>query len=94
MLILHAMLLLLLSLKRYTAYSRVLLLHLSSSLHLPLHVLAEDEVKVAQGLLEAAKHMSGKDETEKRGAENAVSRRWKVGLAGKTLFLDVFFRTS
>lgn len=39
-------------------------------------------MKVAQGLLEAAKHMSGKDETEKRGDENKVSRRWKVGLAG------------
>lgn len=76
------MLLLFLSLKCYTAYSRILLLHLSSSLHLPLHILAEQEVKVAQGLLEAAKHMSGKDEIEKRGDDNKVSRRWKVGLAG------------
>jgi hypothetical protein len=76
------MLLLLLSLEHYVAHSRVLLLHISSSLHLPLHILAEDEVKVAQGLLEAAKHMSGTDEAEKRTEENKVARRWKVGLAG------------
>jgi hypothetical protein len=82
MLLLNAMLLLLLSLERYTSYSRILLLHISSSLHLPLHVLAENEVKVAQGLLEAAKQMSGKEETEKRSDENKFSRRWKVGLAG------------
>jgi hypothetical protein len=82
MLLLHAMLLLLLSLEHYVAHSRVLLLHISSSLHLPLHILTEDEVKVAQGLLEAAKHMSGTKEADKRTEENKVARRWKVGLAG------------
>lgn len=76
------MLLLLLSLEHYTAHSRILLLHIASSLHLPLHILAEEELKVAQGLLEAAKHMSGSGEAQKRGDENKVSRRWKVGLAG------------
>ncbi|KAG4442830.1 hypothetical protein IFR05_001711 [Cadophora sp. M221] len=81
-LLLNAMLLLLLSLEHYVCPSRILLLHISSSLHLPLHILAEHEVKVAQGLLEAAKHMSGSDETQKRSDENKTSRRWKVGLAG------------
>jgi len=81
-LLLHSMLLLLLSLEHYIAHSRVLLLHIASSLHLPLHILAEEEVKVAQGLLEAAKQMSGNEETQKRGDENKVARRWKVGLAG------------
>ncbi|PBP23714.1 DUF726-domain-containing protein [Diplocarpon rosae] len=81
-LLLNAILLLLLSLEHYSAPSRVLLLHLSSSLHLPLHILTEQEVKVAQGLLQAAKHMSGSEETQKRSEENKVSRRWKVGLAG------------
>ncbi|KAF7952344.1 uncharacterized protein EAE97_001841 [Botrytis byssoidea] len=80
--LLHAMLLLLLSLEHYTAHSRILLLHVASSLHLPLHILAETEVKVAQGLLEAAKKMSGNEETQKRSEENKVARRWKVGLAG------------
>lgn len=81
-LLLHSMLLLLLSLENYIGHSRILLLHLASSLHLPLHILAEEEIKVAQGLLEAAKHMDGKEETKKRSDENAISRRWKVGLAG------------
>ncbi|TVY90667.1 putative membrane protein [Lachnellula willkommii] len=80
--LLHAMLLLLLSLEHYIAHSRILLLHISSSLHLPLHILSEQEVKVAQGLLEAAKRMSGSEETQKRSDDNKVARRWKVGLAG------------
>jgi hypothetical protein len=80
-LLLQSMLLLLLSLEHYVAHSRILLLHMSCSLHLPLHILAEKEVTVAQGLLEAAKQMNGSEETEKRSDENKVSRRWKVGLA-------------
>lgn len=55
---------------------------MSSSLHLPLYFLAEDEVRIAQGLVEAAKHMSGDEETKKRSDENKVARRWKVGVAG------------
>ncbi|KAI9681309.1 MAG: hypothetical protein M1817_002592 [Caeruleum heppii] len=81
MLILHSTLLLLLSLEHYTAYSRVLLLYLTSSLHLPLKMLADDESKIAKGLLEAAKHMSGEAETQQRSKENETARRWKVGLA-------------
>ena len=80
-LLLNSMLLLLLSLEHYAAQSRILLLHIASSFHLPLHVLSKNEVKLAQGLLEAAKHMSGDEETKKRGEENASSRKWKVGLA-------------
>jgi len=80
-LIIHSMLLLLLSLEHYVAPSRVLLLYMISSLHLPLKVLTEDEEKMATGLLEAAKHMSGEEETKKKAAENKDSRKWKVGLA-------------
>ncbi|KAL8708560.1 MAG: hypothetical protein Q9220_006613 [cf. Caloplaca sp. 1 TL-2023] len=80
-LILHSTLLLLLSLEHYIAPSRVLLLYLTSSLHLPLSVLTADEEKVAKGLLEAAKHMSGESETQKKAEENKNSRKWKVGLA-------------
>ena len=80
-LIIHSMLLLLLSLENYVAPSRVLLLYLSSSLHLPLKVLTEDEEKIAKGLLEAAKHMSGESEAKKKAEENKDSRKWKVGLA-------------
>ncbi|KAH8811517.1 hypothetical protein F5884DRAFT_782414 [Xylogone sp. PMI_703] len=81
-LLLHAVLLLLLGLENYASYSRVLLLHLSSSLHLPLHILVEHEVKISQGLIQAAKHMSGTEEAEKRSESNKVSHAWKVGLAG------------
>ncbi|KAI9848982.1 MAG: hypothetical protein M1837_005873 [Sclerophora amabilis] len=80
-LILHSMLLLLLSLEHYTSHSRILLLHITTSLKLPLQILSEDETKVAQGLLEAAKHMSGDEEARKRSEDNKVARRWKVGLA-------------
>lgn len=80
-LILHSTLLLLLSLEHYTALSRVLLLYMTSSFHLPLKTLTEDEEKVAKGLLEAAKHMSGDEETQKKAEENKTSRKWKVGLA-------------
>ena len=38
-------------------------------------------MKVAETLLEAAKHMSGDEETQKREEDNKVARRWKVGLA-------------
>ena len=80
--LLQAMLLLLLSLEHYISPSRILLLHVASSLHLPLHILTETEVKLAQGLIEVAKHMSGSEEAQKRSDENKVARRWKVGLAG------------
>lgn len=55
---------------------------MTSSLHLPLKTLTDDEVKIAQTLLEAAKQMSAEEEAKKRGEENQTARRWKVGLAG------------
>lgn len=79
-LILHSILLLMLSLEHYSAHSRVLLLHLTSSLHLSVKFLAEDESKIARGLLEAA-NMKADEETKKAADENASSRKWKVGLA-------------
>jgi hypothetical protein len=80
-LIVHSILLLLLSLEHYVAPSRVLLLYLTSSLNLPLAVLISDEKKVAKGLLEAAKQMSGETEAQKKAEENKQLRKWKVGLA-------------
>ncbi|KAL8971682.1 MAG: hypothetical protein Q9183_000937 [Haloplaca sp. 2 TL-2023] len=80
-LILHSTLLLLLSLEHYIAPSRVMLLYLTSSLRLPLSVLTNDEEKLAKGLLEAAKNMSGDSETQKKAEENKHSRKWKVGIA-------------
>ncbi|KAF2173107.1 hypothetical protein M409DRAFT_17056 [Zasmidium cellare ATCC 36951] len=80
-LILHSLLLLLLSLEHYQSHSRVLMLHISTSLHLPIDILAHDESKVARVLLTAAENMSADDEKKKRAEENKSGRRWKVGLA-------------
>jgi len=80
-LILHSLLLLVLGLEKYPSESRVLLLQITSSLHLPLKTLTDDETKVATGLLEAAqKQMSADEETKKKAQENAQSNKWKVGL--------------
>ena len=80
-LILHSLLLLLLSLEHYAAHSRILLLYMVSSLGLTIDFLAEDESRVAKGLLAAADKMSADEETKQKQEENAVSRKWKVGLA-------------
>jgi pimeloyl-ACP methyl ester carboxylesterase len=79
--ILSGLLLLLLSQGQYSAHSRVLMLHLTSSLYLPLTALTNEETEVAQTLLHAAKEMSGDEELQKRAEENKVARRWKVGIA-------------
>ncbi|KEF52411.1 uncharacterized protein A1O9_11652 [Exophiala aquamarina CBS 119918] len=80
-LILHSLVLLLLSLEAYTAESRVLLLRITSSLGLPMKILAKDEAQVAKGLLESAKQQMNADaDTKKKAEENASSRKWKVGL--------------
>ena len=80
-LILHSTLLLMLSLEHYLAFSRVLLLYLTSSLKLDPKILTDDEEKVAKGLLEAAKKMSADEETQKRAESSKTSNKWKVGLA-------------
>ncbi|KAH0353334.1 DUF726-domain-containing protein, partial [Aureobasidium melanogenum] len=79
-LILHSVLLLLLSLEHYSAHSRVLLLHLTSSLDLSISFLADDESKIARGLLSAVE-MKADDETKKKQEDNQSTRKWKVGLA-------------
>jgi hypothetical protein len=81
-LILHSLVLILLSLEHYSAHSRILILHLTSSLKLPLSVLKKDEETVAQGLLEAASQQLNADAETKKAAEaSQTARKWKVGLA-------------
>ena len=80
-LVLHSILLLTLSLEHYSAHSRILLLHLTSSLQLPLRLLTDDEAKLAKVLLKVAKDMSADEETKKRAEQNHDHRKWKVGLA-------------
>lgn len=80
-LILHSVLLLLLSLEHYQAYSRTLMLYLSTSLDLAISFLAQDESKIARGLLAAAENLKADEETKKKAEENQGNRKWKVGLA-------------
>lgn len=80
LMVVNAILLLLLSLERYDARSRVLLLLLSSSLKLPCSNLIEQESHTAGALVKAAL-MSADEESHKRSEEYKVSKWWKVGLA-------------
>ena len=80
-LVLHSVLLLLLSLEHYQSYSRTLMLYLSTSLDLSVSFLAQDESKIARGLLTAAENLKADEETKKKAEENQDSRKWKVGLA-------------
>ncbi|SPO05774.1 related to DUF726 domain protein [Cephalotrichum gorgonifer] len=52
--LMHVTLLLLLSLEEYTAYSRNLMFHLTSSLHLPLSAYQEIEIQLGRGLGQCA----------------------------------------
>ena len=79
--LLSSLLLLLLSLESYSAYSRVLLSHVCYSLDLPQTVLSSQESTTAKGLLTAAESMNADRETTAAANSNAASRAWKVGLA-------------
>lgn len=83
LLILHSLLLLLLSLEHYSAYSRVLMLHVASSLEIDIEILNEDEVKVARGLLDTALALSKEPDAKQqvKKCDNDNARKWKVGIA-------------
>ncbi|KAJ5856121.1 uncharacterized protein N7529_010065 [Penicillium soppii] len=81
LLILHSLLLLLLSLEHYSAYSRVLMAHVASSLNIDINVLNQDEVKVARGLLATALALSADQSTGEKPKKNDDMRKWKVGIA-------------
>ncbi|KAK8161607.1 hypothetical protein IWX90DRAFT_467024 [Phyllosticta citrichinensis] len=80
-LLLHSLLLLLLSLENYPSHSRLLLLHLTSSLALPASTLIDRETAVATALLTGVKHLSADEETSRAASSNSRSRKWKVGIA-------------
>ncbi|KAK4455015.1 hypothetical protein QBC34DRAFT_391320 [Podospora aff. communis PSN243] len=80
--LLHSLILLFLSLEHYSAYTRVLLLHVTSSLLLPMRMLAEDEVRVAKSLAIAIKDISADELMQKKAEEGKSARKWKVAMAG------------
>ncbi|KAL8708763.1 MAG: hypothetical protein Q9220_006405 [cf. Caloplaca sp. 1 TL-2023] len=80
-LVLHSVLLLLISLERYSARSRILLLYLTSSLKLGTKALQEEEVKIAKGLLESAQQINADKEAQQRVDASQQSRIWKMRAA-------------
>ncbi|KAH8888176.1 DUF726-domain-containing protein [Thozetella sp. PMI_491] len=81
-LVLHAMLLLLLSLDHYQAYSRTLMLILASSLHVPIHVVLDDEVRLAKVLADAVKDVKPADLLPRKGEEPKGVRKTRSAMAG------------
>ncbi|KAM5384302.1 hypothetical protein ACJZ2D_001607 [Fusarium nematophilum] len=82
-LLLHISLLLLISLQEYSAYARLLLLNVASSLNLPLKVLHEEEIRIAQGLSQLAVDaaMAAEQNPEQKQDENKGPRKNKAGMA-------------
>lgn len=80
-LLLECLVLLLLSLEQYPSESRILLLHITSSLQLSTSDLNHYESQIAHGLLEAASHMSAESSVQARAASESASSKWKIGLA-------------
>ena len=76
---LHMVLLLMLSLQEYSSNSRILLVYLASSINVPLKVLQEDEVRLANGMAQVALDALADFEERKANNEPKSSRRWKLG---------------
>ncbi|KAF4762969.1 hypothetical protein HAV15_001332 [Penicillium sp. str.  len=81
LLIIHSLLLLMLSLEHYSAYSRVLMLNVTSSLNIDINILNQDEVSVARGLLQTALALSADQDTKEQPKKKDDMRKWKVGIA-------------
>ncbi len=84
-LILHGVLLLLLSLDHYHPYSRSLVLNLASSLHIPIHVLLDDELRLAAALAETIKNVEPAELLQRRAEQQAkCAKKWKPGSGGRS----------
>ncbi|KAK7948976.1 uncharacterized protein PG986_009862 [Apiospora aurea] len=83
--ILHSLLLLLLGLENYYTYSRILLFYLATSLNVPVSVLAQDEIRVAQGLAQIIKNVTPEEIAQKRLEEGRTSRRHKGAASAAVL---------
>lgn len=74
----------LLSLQEYSAYARLLLLNLTSSLNLPLKFLQEEEKRIAQGLSQLAVDVAAEQAIEQKQDENKPVGKTKARLASLT----------
>ncbi|KAL1895571.1 hypothetical protein Cpir12675_003154 [Ceratocystis pirilliformis] len=82
--ILSSLLLLQLTGGSYSTHASVLMRYLTSSLDLPLSVLATEEKEVAESLIKVSaeqRAMSADEEAQRRRKHNKTDRIWKVGLA-------------
>ncbi|KAK6859795.1 YSIRK family gram-positive signal peptide [Apiospora arundinis] len=81
---LSSMLLLLLAIGNYSAYSRTLTCYLASAMEIPPKFLDNEEIAIATTMVESvqkADAMSAEAEAQKRREAGQSSRFWKVGLA-------------
>lgn len=62
-----------LGLENYSAYARVLLCHLATSLNIPLHILAEDEARIAKALAKIVEFITP-EELQARRQEEGKNR--------------------
>lgn len=79
-LILHALLLLLLSMENYGAHARVFLQYMASALHLPLHVVIDDETRVCEALAQMARDIPAELLLRPKNEDGKPVRRWRTGL--------------
>ncbi|KAK4141268.1 uncharacterized protein C8A04DRAFT_14225 [Dichotomopilus funicola] len=79
-LILHAMLLLLLSMENYGAYARVFLQYMASALQVPLHVVIDDETRVCEALAQMATDIPPELLVRPKNEDGKPVRRWRTGL--------------
>lgn len=82
-LVLHLLLLIVISMDGYPSFSRVFMLYVTSSLHLPLKALQEDEIRLARGLGKAAEELDLDFVAQQKTTESKKSRKWKA--AGASL---------
>jgi hypothetical protein len=80
-LLLHALLLLLVSVETYGPNSRVLMLYLASSLGVPAHSLAEGEARLASGLFRLVKDIPVEELVRKKSEDGRNSRRGRSSAA-------------
>ncbi|KAH6676079.1 DUF726 domain-containing protein [Plectosphaerella plurivora] len=80
---LHLMLLTVISMDAYSSFSRIFMLYFTSSLHLPLQAIQEDEVRLGRGLGKAAEDLDLGFVAQQKTTESKKSRKWKA--AGASL---------
>ncbi|KAI1210325.1 DUF726-domain-containing protein [Annulohypoxylon truncatum] len=85
MLIMHCTLLILLGLDQYALYSRILLVRIAASLDIPLHIVLDDEKRVACALSRIIMGIPVDEIVARRAEEAKTSRRWKPGMAMSAL---------